>query len=315
MMEINTNTPPTNTNILPTIPPTNTTTPSTNTTTSPTNTTTSPINNNIFFKTFFESKDVKVNLLVTDLVAIFIAFYGILYVSQVSSIFTCQQNMINKNNKIYQYIFTFGIFYFVATLVNKTELDLPPIQKLINCFIYFILFLIVNRLDYRLTVTVLALFCFLYFITLNKEYYFTVNPTTNTVELNNNLANSSKVVSLINSSSENIEKSAATIENHQYWITMDYPFTIRLFAVNLPEYYYLSTLIKFIVVITIILIIIGFIQYYGLLKYTFDNNVTIYNIIFENPNCKPLNYKLTFFDYILLAFDYNYYINKVGKKT
>jgi hypothetical protein len=301
--------------------PNTTTSPTTNTTISPTNTNTPTTptqqpnnnNNNVFFKTFFESKNIKINVLVTDLVAIFIAFYGILYVSQVSSIFTCQQNMINTHNKLYQYIFTFGIFYFVATLVNKTELDLPPIQKLINCFIYFILFLIVNRLDYRLTITVLALFCLVYFITLNKEYYFTVNPSTNTVELNNNLANSSKVVSLVNSSSENIEKSAATIENHQYWITMDYPFTVRLFAVNLSEYYYLSTLIKIIVGLIFILISIGFIQYYGLLKYTFDNKVTFYNIIFENPNCKPLNYKLTFFDYILLAFDYNYYINKVGK--
>ena len=271
-------------------------------------------NNNVFFKTFFESKNIKFNVLITDLVSIFIAFYGILYVSQVSSIFTCQQNMINTHNKLYQYIFTFGIFYFVATLVNKTELDLPPIQKLINCFIYFILFLIVNRLDYRLTVTVLGLFCLVYFITLNKEYYFTINPATNTVELNNNIANSNKVVSLVNSSSENIEKSASTIQNHQYWITMDYPFTIRLFSVNLPEYYYLSTLIKIIVGLIILLIIIGFIQYYGLLKYTFDNKITFYNIIFENPNCKPLNYKLKFFDYILLAFDYNYYINKVDKK-
>ena len=298
MMQINTTTP--------------TTTPQSNTNTPQSNTTTPQTNNS---KGLFGNETVKINLLITDLISIFIAFYGILYVSQVSSIFTCQQNMINTHNKLYQYIFTFGIFYFVATLVNKTELDLPPIQKLINCFIYFILFLIVNRLDYRLTITVLALFCLVYFITLNKEYYFTVNPSTNTVELNNNLANSSKVVSLVNSSSENIEKSAATIENHQYWITMDYPLTIRLFPVSVAEYYYLSTLIKIVIGLIFILISIGFIQYYGLLKYTFDNKVTFYNIIFENPNCKPLNYKLTFFDYILLAFDYNYYINKVGKKT
>jgi hypothetical protein len=312
MMQINTTTPPTN---LPTNSQTNSqTNPPTNSPTNPpTNSPTNPPTNK--FKGFFGNKTVKINLLVTDLISIFIAFYGILYVSQVSSIFTCQQNMINKDNKLYQYIFTFGIFYFVATLVNKTELDFPPIQKLINCFIYFILFLIVNRLDYRVMITILASFCFIYFINLNKEYYFTVNPTTNTVELNNNLANSSKAVSLINSSSENIEKTAATIENHQYWITMDYPFTIRLFAVSVNEYYYLSILNKIIIVLIIILTIIGFIQYYGLLKYTFDNKVTFYNIIFENPNCKPLNYKLTFFDYILLAFDYNYYINKLGKKT
>ena len=222
--------------------------------------------------------------------------------------------MIHKNHKIYQYIFTFGIFYFVATLVNKTELDLPPIQKLINCFIYFILFLLVNRLDYRLTVIVLGLFCLVYFITLNKQYYFTVNPITNKVELNNNLKNTTKVASLINSSSTNIEKSAKTIENHQYWLTMDYPFEIRLFPVTLPEYYYISSLIKLVVFTIFVLVIIGFIQYYGLLKYTFKNKVTFDNIIFDNPNCKPLNYNLSFFDYILLAYNYDYYIKIVGKK-
>ena len=94
---------------------------------------------------------------------------------------------------------------------------------------------------------------------------------------------------------------------------MDFPFTVRLIPVTIPQYYYLSLLNKFIIAAIIICTILGFINYIGILKYSFKNKITLYNILIKHPNCKPLNYKLSFFDYILLAFDYNYYINKVGK--
>jgi hypothetical protein len=266
------------------------------------------------FKGVFGNESIKINKIVSDIVSIFIAFYCILYASKAKTIFTCQQDIINKNHRFIQYIFTFGIFYFVALFLNKTELELPPIQKLINCFIYFILFIIINRLDYRLTITVLGLFCLLYFIFLNKEYYYTVDTSTNTVELNNNSKNSTNLVSILNKNSSNVEQSAKIIQNHQYWLTIDFPFVVRLFPVTIPQYYYLSLLNKFIVVSIVLCGILGFFNYIGLLKYSFKNNITFYNIFFENPNCKPLNYDLGFFEYILLAFDYNYYIKKVGKK-
>jgi len=271
------------------------------------------INNTKNFKGIFGLETVKINKIVSDIVSIFIAFYWILYASKAKTIFTCQQDFINENHRFIQYIFTFGIFYFVALFINKTEVELPPIQKLINCLIYFILFIIINRLDYRLTITVLGLFCLLYFIFLNKEYYYTVDPETNKVELNNNSTNSMKLVSIINKYSSNIEESANIIKNHQYWLTIDFPFKIRLFPVTIPQYYYLSLLNKFIIVCIVLCAILGFINYIGILKYSFKNKITLYNVLFENPNCKPLNYNLPFFDYILLAFDYNYYIKKVGK--
>ena len=265
------------------------------------------------FKGYFGKESVEINRIVSNIVSILIAFYCILYASKAQIIFTCQQDAINKKYKFLQYIFTFGIFYFLAVFVDKTEVELPPVQKLINCFFYFILFLIINRLDYTLTIIVLGLFCLLYFIFLNKEYYYTVDPATNTVELNTNSKNSMKLVSKISKYSLDIEKSSKIIQSHQYWITIDYPFTLRLFKVTIPQYYYLSLLNKFIVLCIIICSILGFINYIGLLKYTYKNNITLYNILFENPNCKPLNFKLGFFDYILLAFDYKYYIKKFSK--
>lgn len=270
--------------------------------------------NNNKFKGVFGNDSIKINRIVSDIVSIFIAFYCILYASKAKTIFTCQQAFINKNHRFINYIFTFGIFYFVALFINKTEIELPPIQKLFNCFIYFILFLIINRLDYRLTITVLGLFCLLYFIFLNKEYYYTIDPTTNMVELNNNSKNSMKLVSILNRYSTNVEEASQIIQSHQYWITIDYPFIIRLFPVTISQYYYLSILNKIIIVCIFLCSVLGFINYIGLLKYTFKNKITIYNVLFENPNCKPLIYNLGFFEYILLAFDYNYYINKVGKK-
>ena len=47
---------------------------------------------------------------------------------------------------------------------------------------------------------------------------------------------------------------------------------------------------------------------------TYKNKITFYNVLFTNPNCKPLKFGLGFFEYILLAFDYNYYIKHLGKK-
>jgi len=270
-------------------------------------------NNNTKFKGFFGKESVEINRIVSNIVSIFIAFYCIMYASKATTIFTCQQDAINKKYIFLQYIFTFIIFYFVAMLVNKNELELPPIQKLINCFIYFILFLIVNRLDYRISITVLGLFCLLYFIFLNKEYYYTVDAATNTVELNNNSKNSKNLVSIINKDSTNVDESAKVIQNHQYWITIDYPYTFRLFPVTIPQYYYLSLLNKFIVVCIVLCTIIGFIHYVGLLKYTFKNNITFYNVLFEPPNCEKLKFGLGFFEYILLAFDYKYYIKKFNK--
>jgi len=284
--------------------------------------------NEPIFQGIFGKETIEVNTTLADLMTIIIAFYGILYVSQVSSIFTCQQVQINESHKIYQYIFTFGIFYFIALLVNKSELDIPPIQKLLNCVIYFIIFLILNRLDYKIMMTVLALIFLIYFIFVNKQYYYKLNPSNNTATMNPNTtfnpptktksnstsSSSSNALSvaesLLNTPKNTLTQDASSIADHQYWITWDFP-RVRLFAVEPYQYFYISLLNKFVILLLVILVIIGFINYIGILKYTFKNQVTLYNIFVEDTRCEPLNYALSFTDYMLLAFNYNYYIKKL----
>jgi len=277
-------------------------------------------NKGSMFKGLFGKETVKINTTLADLMTILIAFYGILYVSQVSSIFTCQQVQIHNSHKVYQYIITFGIFYFIALLVNKSELDIPPIQKLFNCVIYFIIFLILNRLNFQIMMAVLGLFFLIYFIFVNKQYYYKLNPATNTVSMNTNPTSTSTSTStsnalsvansLLNTPTTTITQDANSIADHQYWITWDFP-RIRLFPVEPYQYFYISLLNKCIILLLIILVIMGFINYIGILKYTFKNDITLYNIFIEETRCESLNYALSFTDYILLAFNYNYYIKKV----
>lgn len=287
------------------------------------------------FQGLFGNDTIKINTTLADLMTIIIAFYGILYVSQVSSIFTCQQNKINKSHKVYQYIFTFGIFYFVALLVNKSELDIPPIQKLFNCIIYFIIFLVLNRLNYSIMMAVLGLIFLIYFIFVNKQYYYKLNPNTNTATIEStssstpisstpassstlptpsitttNSSSLSVAQTLLNTPTKTITQDANNIADHQYWITWDLP-RVRLFPVEPYQYFYISVLNKCIIVLLVILVIIGFINYIGILKYTFKNDITLYNIFIEETRCESLNYALSFTDYMLLAFNYNYYIKKV----
>ena len=265
-------------------------------------------NTNSGFKGFFGSETVQLSETIANLVMVLVAFYGILYVSQVSSIFTCQQNRINDSHPIYKYIFTFGIFYFVAIVVSKDNTDIPPIQKFINCLFYFVIFIIFNRLDYRLTMVVLGLVFLLYFIFLNKQYYYSLNPNTNIVSAkssSNNQTSTTSTTSTTTSATTN-----AFIQDHQYWITYDFPIRIRVFKVK-PEQFYYITLFNHIIIVSIIIIIIfGFVNYIGLLKYTYHNKIDMYNIFIHDSTCIPLKYGLGFFQYVLLAINYDYYIKK-----
>lgn len=244
------------------------------------------------FKGLFGKDTILINTTLSDLMVVLISFFGLLYTSQVSSIFTCQQVRIHKSNIIYQYLFAFGVFYFIILLVNK-DVTIPPIQKFINCIIYFIIFLILNRLNYEIMILVLLLFFSIYFIFVTKKYYYKLNSSND-----------------INSNSQLNKKEVSIIADHQYWITWDSP-RIRLFPVEPYQYYYISLLNKCILFLLIILIILGFINYIGQLKYTFKNKITLYNIFIKLPSCAPLNNNLSFIDYILLAFNYKYYIKKI----
>jgi len=267
-------------------------------------------NTNSGFKGFFGSETIKLSETFANLTLVFVAFYGLLYAPQVSSIITCQQHRIDNSHPIYKYIFTFGIFYFVVVVVSKHEIDLPPIQKLINCLFYFIVFIIFNRLDSRLTMIVLGLVFLLYFIFLNKQYYYSLNQNTNIVSIKSIKSSSNNQTNASTSTTTNSATTAAFIQDHQYWITYDFPIRVRLFKVEPEQFYYMTLFNHIIIALIIIIIIFGFVNYVGLLKYTYHNKIDLYNIFIPDSNCVPLNYGLGFFQYILLAMNYDYYIKK-----
>jgi len=267
----------------------------------------------------FDKKALMANDTIAELVVVIVSFYGILYASQVASIFTCQQVKFNNTHKIYQYVFVFCMFYFIVMLMDKKGLGLPPIEKFINCIFFFFIFLILNRLDYNLMIVVLGLFFIVFLIFINTQYYYNVDPITNDVTLKASTRSPSSISfsSLYSFDSPSSpppppppQNNSPNLSETKYWLTWSYP-TIHLFPVRVYQYYYLSLLNKFILVIIVLLVITGFINYIGLLKYTFKNKITLYNIFFETPTCEPLNYALSFSDYMLLAFNYNYYIKKV----
>jgi hypothetical protein len=176
---------------------------------------------------------------------------------------------------------------------------------------------------------VILLILLLYFIYKNKVYYYKlnlnskcnckcnsksktkcncncaktyVNKNSNS-KTNTNFESNAKAVAInLSSVSENtINQEANIIADHQYWITWDYP-RIRLFPVEPYQNFYISLLNKIILILLFILVIIGFINYIGILKYTYKNKISWYNIFVNESNCKPLDLSLAFMDYILLVF-------------
>ena len=270
---------------------------------------------------------------------IIITFYGMLYISQVRSIFTCQQNAVNNSHPLYKLIFAFGIFYFIAVVVSNSEIDIPPIVKIFNTIIYFLIFIVFNRLDYRLAVTVLGLVFFVYFLSLNKQYYFNLDPTTNAVSvkytskttpsttsssststfssksdplLPSSFNHFSSTPTSASSSSSTTSSSTSSLSSvYEYWIFSNFPIKIRLLKVEQIQYYYLNYLTYFTIVIILMLVMIGFINHLGLLKYVYKNKLNLYNLIVVDPSCAKLKYQYTFYQYVLLAINYNYYINKL----
>jgi hypothetical protein len=293
------------------------------------------------YNNLFGVNNIKINRTIRDISIIIASFYGMLYSSQLNSLYTCHENLFLKAHISIRYLISFGIFYFVCLIVTQDLNSYPPIQQLLNCFIYFIIFIILNRLDYMLTLIVLGLMAIVYFIFLNKNYYYKLNPNSNVISIYNSTGTNSvgtgpNTTSNVPNTTSNVPNTASNVPNtlnkkviktevengtlsthsaafiadHQYWITWDVPFRIRLFKVEANQYYLLSYLNKIIIFLIIILVIFGFISYIGVLKYTSQNKIKLYNVLISNRECSSYYYGLTFFEYFLLAFNYNYYIKK-----
>jgi hypothetical protein len=193
-------------------------------------------------------------------------FYLLLIANYVgNSLFTCFQIKFISSHKMIQLMFAFFLFYFLVTLVSNTgNLQFtPPIEKFLYSTVYFVAFIILMRLNIVITSIVLIFIFILYFIELNKEFYLDKSKINNNAEVNQD-------------------------NKHKYWVTLDYPFKIRLFPINSTHFLNISIIEKIIYYIIIVLVLFGFISYGGEIKDSlqYKKNITWFDIFMDTDICK-----------------------------
>lgn len=202
-----------------------------------------------------------------DLIKSFAIFYLLLVGNYVgTSIFTCFQITYIQKNKWLQLLISFLLFYFLVTLVSDTgKLEFtPPIEKFVYSIFYFIGFLVVMRLDMRISALVLLLIFILYFLELNKDFYLERGSSI-TDPVDQDIYNSNK-----------------------YWITLNWPYKIRLFKVNKSDFKYVNQVETLIYYFILFLLVIGFISYGGEIHDTLKKtkNLTWLDIISDTDICR-----------------------------
>lgn len=213
-----------------------------------------------------------------DLIKSFAIFYLLLVGNYIgSSIFTCFQINFIKHNKSLQLFITFLLFFFLVTLLSNTgKLEYtPPIEKLLYSIFYFLGFLVVMRLDILLSFCVLFLIFLIYFIELNKDFYLEAgDEIKNTIDQDIYLSN-------------------------QYWVTLNWPFKVRLFPVKKSDFIIINQIETFIYYLILFLLVIGFISYGGEIHDTLrtTNNLTWIDIITDTSICRLKNRK-SFWHYL-----------------
>lgn len=212
-----------------------------------------------------------------DMIKSFAIFYLILIVNYIgNSLFTCLQIRTITSHKSIQLFSAFLLFFFSVTLVTNTgKLEFtPPIEKLLYSIIYFIGFLIVMRLDMRISALVLLFIFIIYFIELNKNFYLNLG------------------CKITDSNDKQI------YNDNKYWITLNYPYKIRLFKVKQDDFKIINNIESFIYYFIVILLVIGFIAYKGEIRDTLSksNKLTWSSIILDTSNCN-LQDKKSFWHY------------------
>jgi hypothetical protein len=213
-----------------------------------------------------------------DLIKSFAIFYLLLIGNYIGkSIFTCLQIKYIEKNKWLQLLMAFMLFYFLVTLVSNTgKLEfMPPIEKLLNSLFYFIGFLIVMRLDMRISALALLLIFIIYFCELNKDFYLEKGIHIND-PLDQDIYN-----------------------DHKYWITLNYPYKIRLFPVRKNDITLINKIETLLYYIILFLLVIGFISYGGEIHDTVkkSKHLTWLDVITDTDICK-LKDRKSFFHYL-----------------
>lgn len=213
-----------------------------------------------------------------DIIKSFAIFFLLIVGNFVAgSVFACFQVNFIKEHKWLQRFIAFLLFYFLVTIVSETgKLEfIPPIEKLIYSIFYFILFLVVMRLDMRISAITLVLIFIIYFIELNKDFYL------------------DRGANIIDPIDQDIYKS------NRYWITLRWPYDIRLFKVSNNDFIIINKIETIIYYLIIFLLIIGFISYGGEIHDTVrrNKNLTWLDVIIDTDICK-LKDRKNFFHYL-----------------
>ena len=211
----------------------------------------------IYMKEIFSTFTYQADLIIT-----FAMFYMIIFSNTIRNLLACHQMNFLENNKYIVLLTSFILFYFLCSLVSNTGhlKYVPPIQKLLYTIGYFFLLLITTRLDFKITFAVLGLIFLIYFIELNKNFYSTTKDP---------------------------DPNSPKNEYMTHWITLDYPFKIRLFPFDKKHIELIETLEWTLYIFMYVLIVLGLISYGGEIKDTLNNkkNVTWVDVLFSNKLC------------------------------
>lgn len=227
----------------------------------------------------------EISVIQADLIKSFAIFYLLLVGNYIGkSIFTCSQIEYITNHKNLQLFISFLLFYFLVTVVSDTgRLEfVPPLEKLLYSIFYFFGFLIVMRLDMRISALVLLLIFIIYFLELNKDFYLKKGLQIND-PLDQDIYNENK-----------------------YWITLDYPYKIRLFKISKEDFVNINKLETLIYYLIIFLLIIGFISYGGEIRDTITRTkkITWIDVIKDTDICN-LKYRRNFWHYFKIGLGLN----------
>ena len=223
----------------------------------------------------------EISVFQADLIKSIAIFYLLLVGNYVgTSLFACYEINYIKTHKWFQLLLSFLLFYFLVILVSDTgNLEFtPPIEKLINCFFYFIGFLFVMRLDMRITLIVLTLIFSIYFIELNKDFYLKKGKDINNLE------------------------NQVIYNNNRSWLTLNWPLKVRLFPVNNELFVSINKIEIIIYYIIVFLLVSGFIAYGGEIHDTVrrSKDLTWIDVITDTSICKLKNRK-NFWHYVKLG--------------
>jgi len=204
-----------------------------------------------------------------DIITSIAIFYIILYSHFNVELLGCYQKNLINNNTFIKYGLGFICLFFLVTLFSKTgQMSyVPPIQKLIHTFVYYIIFLLSLRLDYRVSGLAICLILFTYFLELNVNFFEQRIQEHNT--------NPSK-------------EPEALYNKYNHWLTLDYPVKVNLFPVTKQQLTALTYLDSILFYIIIGILIFGFICYGGEIKDKLKGNksLTWLKVITDTNDCK-----------------------------